>query len=164
MTFLSSRVIGRGSAPPPAVVALIETPSFSSVVARLPPVGRTRRPRRFWRSARTKGAGAKPQGKRDCDAREFGVSQQKIKQKDKDYRKFLVNYKKFSIFMKFPSCKSSFVIRIISEFQTQLRLGASPRRPQNHPCRVRIRSPRSFRLQAAPKAPPGRSRVPFPAA
>jgi hypothetical protein len=112
MTFLSSRVIGRGSAPPPAVVALIQTPSFSSVVARLPPVGRTRCPGRFWCSARGNGAEAKPQGKRDCDAREFGVSQQKIKHKDKNYRKFLVNYKSFSIFMKFSSCKSSFLMGI----------------------------------------------------
>jgi hypothetical protein len=114
MTFLSSRDIGRGSAPPPAVVALIETPSFSSVVARLPPVGRTRRPRRFWRSARTKGAGAKPQGKRDCDARELGISQQKIKRKDKNYRKFLGNYEKFRIIVKFLSCKSSLTVGAIS--------------------------------------------------
>ncbi|MCA3360780.1 MAG: hypothetical protein ING08_06530 [Roseomonas sp.] len=139
MTFLSSRDIGRGSVPPPAVVALI-TDAFLifSVVEGAPqawpgsPIGRTHPPNADLAADARRDAGAMPRGERKSDARELSIAQQKFEQYRIFLRKFLVNYKIFRKNMKVPSRKSSIQIGNISYKTVMASHACQALRPPNH--------------------------------
>jgi hypothetical protein len=93
MTFLSSRVIGRGAAAPPAVDALITDAFLLFCRYRLasddawvtgwqdaPPIAAVAADAR-------EGAGAMPQGTRRRDARDSSISQQQIKLNEPLFKK-----------------------------------------------------------------------------
>jgi hypothetical protein len=106
MTFLSSRVIGRGCAAAPVDVALITNAFLSSFVVgpRQPRFGvlecQDIHPIRVGAPKNASSIGAMPPGRRASDAWEFRVSQQKFKFFRKNNRKFPANYKNFRKNMK----------------------------------------------------------------
>ena len=98
MTFLSSRVIGRGSAALPVVVALI-TDAFLLFYRYRLAAGdawvtgwQDALPIAAVEANAREGVSAMPWGKQQSDARESSVSQQKIKQNYNFFRKFPAYY------------------------------------------------------------------------
>ncbi|MCA3306693.1 MAG: hypothetical protein ING00_12935 [Roseomonas sp.] len=101
MTFLSSLVIGRGSAAPPVDVALITDAFLSSFVVgpRQPNTGvlecQDIHPIRAGAPKNASSIGATLPGRRASDAWEFRISQQKFKVFRKNNRKFPAYYRIF---------------------------------------------------------------------